>query len=120
MTNYAQVGDEIDEKEAIEAGEAGDQFPQKMQSDLRQNGDIAERRKRLRLVQNHNNNNSNPENKAMFGIPKEKVCRINEIMFIHKMYVYICILHILMCITYICIYFWIKLIHLLPLPVYPM
>lgn len=43
-----QVGDEIDEKEAIEAGEAGDQFPQKMQSDIRQNGDIAERRKRLR------------------------------------------------------------------------
>lgn len=49
-----QVGDEIDEKEAIEAGEAGDQFPQKMQSDIRQNGDIAERRKRLRLVQNNN------------------------------------------------------------------
>lgn len=44
------MGDEIDEKEAIEAGEAGDQFPQKMQSDICQNGDIAERRKRLRLV----------------------------------------------------------------------
>ncbi|XP_030553913.1 acetyl-CoA carboxylase isoform X2 [Drosophila novamexicana] len=42
------VGDEIDEKEAIEAGEAGDEFPQKMQSDVCQNGDIAERRKRLR------------------------------------------------------------------------
>ncbi|KAM8714293.1 hypothetical protein ACLKA7_014427 [Drosophila subpalustris] len=42
------VGDEIDEKEAIEAGEAGDEFPQKMQSDVRQNGDITERRKRLR------------------------------------------------------------------------
>lgn len=69
MTNYTQVGDEIDEKEAIEASEAGDQFPQKMQSDLRQNGDIAERRKRLRLVQSNNNNNSNPESKAMFGIP---------------------------------------------------
>lgn len=41
------MGDEIDEKEATEAG---DQFPQKMQSDICQNGDIAERRKRLRLV----------------------------------------------------------------------
>lgn len=70
MTNYAQVGDEIDDKEAIEAGEAGDQFPQKMQSDIRQNGDIAERRKRLRLVQNNNSNNeSKSKRKAKFGIP---------------------------------------------------
>ncbi|XP_016943121.3 acetyl-CoA carboxylase isoform X1 [Drosophila suzukii] len=41
------VGDEIDEK-AAEAGEACDEFPQKMQNDIRQNGDISERRKRLR------------------------------------------------------------------------
>lgn len=57
-----QVGDEIDEKEAIEAGEAGDQFPQKMQSDIRQNGDIAERRKRLRLVQNNNKRKQKKKN----------------------------------------------------------
>jgi len=42
-----QVGDEIDER-AAEAGEACDEFPQKMQNDVRQNGDISERRKRLR------------------------------------------------------------------------
>ncbi|XP_015039536.2 acetyl-CoA carboxylase isoform X1 [Drosophila pseudoobscura] len=41
------VGDEIDEK-AAEAGEAVDEFPQKMQSASRQNGDISEKRKRLR------------------------------------------------------------------------
>nr|NP_610342.1 Acetyl-CoA carboxylase, isoform A [Drosophila melanogaster]AAF59155.2 Acetyl-CoA carboxylase, isoform A [Drosophila melanogaster] len=41
------VGDEIDER-AAEAGEACDEFPLKMQNDVRQNGDISERRKRLR------------------------------------------------------------------------
>lgn len=75
VTNYAQVGDEIDDKEAIEAGEAGDQFPQKMQSDIRQNGDIAERRKRLRLVQN---NNEVRHSECL--IPLQIVIRINEIV----------------------------------------
>lgn len=43
-----QVGDEVDITNGHEAGESGDEFPQKMQSDNRTNGDLSEKRKRLR------------------------------------------------------------------------
>lgn len=44
-----QVGDE-DVINGLEAAESTDNFPQKIENELRPNGDIAERRKRLRYV----------------------------------------------------------------------